>query len=884
MYDYTNSFDASQAYAKLGFHLFPVHACENGLCSCGDANCGSIAKHPLTEHGSQDATRDEQRLKEFFTGAYALANIAVTCGNVSGIFVLDVDDNEALTQLEKEYEPLPQTWLVETSKGKHFYFRYDERLHEIKNAVKFAGSLDVRTNGGYVLLPPSIHASGKRYRWLVAPNACEIANVPNWLVDVIVKKEAKNVTPSPSHVLTIAKAKTETERLHAYLERTPPAISGQRGHDTTYSVCCRLVELFGLQTDNELLDALRKWNERCSPPWDEKELRHKLASARKNAKLVDANRQAREQLVAIRDDENDKEYPTLDVHAYHGFAGDYIRLIEPHTECDNASLLLTLLTAFGVAVGRSPYFVTDGIEQHANIYSVICGESSRSRKGTSLGRIKDLFSSVNVPRVSGLSSGEGLINAVRDVEAKRQDDGTFSVSAGVNDKRLWVTESEFARVLKVNKREGNTLSAVVRDAWDGGDLHTLTKASPLTATNTHIGITAHITQHELRITLPENETFNGYANRFLWAYVKRSKMLPHGGKHVDLTDWRKRLADIVAYASKIGEMTESDEAFALWNDVYPALTSDHENPLWNGITSRAEAQARRLSVLYALLDGSSTIERVHLEAALSVWRYCDDSARILFVPVQGKSLESRLRSLIRETPGIIRGELRHAVSHTIRTATFDKALSWLVSRNEIVSVPVSEGKHTSERFYPSACSVNVCNPITPTPLYEKDIRLVERGSWDGDGVRSTDTYTQHGTDGTGTVYVNENTLTDKEHRPTVPPSRGLEETSTLAELLTWKNENAVRFLRVGDGSVWVTNEYEPLITPAIRNAILSNQEIVSMFVETEIVPASTFDEKALDELVNDLRNIAKGISPNENVDVPADVFLAELLAMKDDAF
>ena len=79
-------------------------------------------------------------------------------------------------------------------------------------------------------------------------------------------------------------------------------------------------------------------------------------------------------------------------------------------------------------------------------------------------------------------------------------------------------------------REGNTLSSLIRDAWDKGDLRTLTRNCPLKATAAHISIVGHITQAELSRYLTATDAVNGFANRFLWIAVRRSKLLPLGGR------------------------------------------------------------------------------------------------------------------------------------------------------------------------------------------------------------------------------------------------------------------------------------------------------------------------------------------------------------------
>ena len=122
--------------------------------------------------------------------------------------------------------------------------------------------------------------------------------------------------------------------------------------------------------------------------------------------------------------------------------------------------------------------------------------------------------------MGGLSSGEGLINEVRD--PKEGDEG-------VEDKRLLLIESEFGNPLRVLSHDGNTLSGVLRLAWDGDPLRTLTKNAPIRATDTHVSLVGHITAQELAKYLAHVEVFNGLGNRILWCCVRRSKRLPFPG-------------------------------------------------------------------------------------------------------------------------------------------------------------------------------------------------------------------------------------------------------------------------------------------------------------------------------------------------------------------
>jgi hypothetical protein len=92
---------------------------------------------------------------------------------------------------------------------------------------------------------------------------------------------------------------------------------------------------------------------------------------------------------------------------------------------------------------------------------------------------------------------------------------TFIVDHGVEDKRLLVVEPELGRTFRVMRREGNTLSAVLRQGWDGVTMQILTKTSGERATGHHISLIGHITVDELRRCLSHIDLANGLANRFL---------------------------------------------------------------------------------------------------------------------------------------------------------------------------------------------------------------------------------------------------------------------------------------------------------------------------------------------------------------------------------
>jgi Protein of unknown function (DUF3987) len=262
----------------------------------------------------------------------------------------------------------------------------------------------------------------------------------------------------------------------------------------------------------------------------------------------------------------------------------------------------------------------------------------------------------------GLSSGEGLINVVRDPSFKWDKDKNTDVEVdhGVRDKRLLIVEPEFAGVLAVMARGGNTISHLVRKAWDGGKLATMTRTMPLTATGAHISVIGHITKDELRTHLTRTDMANGFANRFLFALIKRSRELPFGG---DLTysqiqylgEELKRIVE--SHTGDIApalRLTMTEETRALWQQLYPGLTTEQPG-LLGALTARAEAQVIRLALIYALLDKQTKIDVPHLKAGLAVWEYCEASTAHIFGTAVGDEIADEiLRGLVANRNGMTR--------------------------------------------------------------------------------------------------------------------------------------------------------------------------------------------------------------------------------------
>ena len=303
----------------------------------------------------------------------------------------------------------------------------------------------------------------------------------------------------------------------------------------------------------------------------------------------------------------EQEWPTIRDDAYHGLAGEVVETIRPHTEADPVAILIQFLACAGNIIGRCPYHQIEGdrITQTCSLFSSGTAQSrGRARPGGAL-RDSQSWRTTWCRRTGkgGLSSGEGLISEVRDESKKwnKKEERGRTIDPGVMDKRLMVIEPEFASVLAVVERHGNTLSPLMRSAWDGDKLTTMTKNMPLCATGAHISMVGHITTDELRARITRTDIANGFANRFMFALVKRSKLLPFGGDLDDCEIERlgERLREAVTFAAAVGRVTMTADAKAKWEAVYPTLSAPQPG-LLGAVTARGEAQTVRLALIYAL--------------------------------------------------------------------------------------------------------------------------------------------------------------------------------------------------------------------------------------------------------------------------------------------
>ncbi|HCS53783.1 bifunctional DNA primase/polymerase [Rubinisphaera sp.] len=826
--------DTLQDLISFGFSIVPMHSVtEDGSCTCyKGANCKDKGKHPKTPNGVHDATKDIEKLKPYYEDN-KICNIGIATGEPSGVWLLD-DDDEDEERSKTLASSMPITWKVKSGSGKyHYYFKHYEDLVSSQKIKNLPCDCDVRSTGSIAILPTSKHVSGGSYEWIVHPSECELADAPDWLMKFIrtkaedEQKYSKTKTANGESLRDSVFIVNENElvtRAKAYLNECEQAVEGKSGHNVTYRIVASVVELFGDLPDETLFDLLSDWNDANDPPWTEKELHHKLKEARKKT-TTDKRVTVNEDVIDNEDEDEDEVTYSHELgnDAYHGLIGEIVNTIEPETEADPAGILLSLLTAAGNSIGNNPYFEVGSDRHHCNLFTAIVG-STASGKGQAWSIVNRLMKEADQDWsmnciASGISSGEGFIERVSDPE--QDEDGLQYL---IPLQRCLCLNSEFARPIQAMRRENNTLSPILRSSWDCDILEVQTRGkSKLRASNAFISFLGQITPDELNKLLQDSvEMVNGFSNRFLWCFVTSTKLLPHGGNHSVLDGYGERLRMAIEKARTINRVIRSEEANQLWENVYSNLKRERKGA-YGRATDRACPNIVRLSLIYAVVDGSMIIEIEHLKAALAVWDYCDKSAEMFFSKSKQLSkFEQRILDYVIDNEGCSKTDIRRALAVNKSADDLDSAIVVLVKRNKIIKRESVDGHIKTTRFY--ECNKNNDNN-----------RLLP--------VVTTTTKT---TITTEQLHVDENTKTTKTTNAT---KQNADPWNKVAEMVEWKNANGIDFVLNDDGLFWVSSSQTHLLNDELRNTITMNQDVVKKFVPSKATTAT--EAEAEEELTDE---------------------------------
>lgn len=399
----------------------------------------------------------------------------------------------------------------------------------------------------------------------------------------------------------------------------------------------------------------------------------------------------------------------MDERALYGPMGAIVLKIEGHTESDRPALMTEFLGSFGNCVNRGAFAEVDATRHYPNISHIKVGDSAKGRKQAPRAQAQRIFRQIDPEwvkncRVSGLSSGEGLIYHARDpfyrTEEKDGRKELVLVDEGAKDKRIYCVESEFASVLKVMQRSGSNLSAVIRDAFDGVTLRVLTKNSPIQATDAHISISADITSHELKALISEVDCFNGLLNRFLLIHTKRARLLPFGGEveSVNLESEIAQIKEAILFGRRCGRVRFAEDAKDFWRELYKNLAVG-EAGLLGAVTARGEALILRLAMIYALTDLSSEIKIPHLMAATALWDFSAATCKYVFGDRIGDPAADKILDAIAQSEiGLTRTQIRDLFSRNLSESKIESVRELLLTHQRIRIVKNETEGRPTERW------------------------------------------------------------------------------------------------------------------------------------------------------------------------------------------
>jgi putative DNA primase/helicase len=415
------------------------------------------------------------------------------------------------------------------------------------------------------------------------------------------------------------------------------------------------------------------------------------------------------------------QLPVPDEKCLYGLIGEIAKAGSGHTEANAHAIALNAMIWVGCAVGRGPFFPIGDVRHHARMFGLHVGRTSRGRKGEAVSLIRKIEEAVRgqspklAPQVhsGGLSSGEGLAALIHDGYSDTKNE-----FAEVEDKRLWVIESEFVNVLTQKTRQGNTLSPTLRQLWDGGTIKPAIKSNPVSATNPHVALSGAITPDELRSSFKGQDYSNGFANRFIMIFAERSKReaLPPPTQKAEVDRLAARLIEVLNFVKADQwdqrdhmEMSLSQQAASDYEALYNGeLDQNDFTPRLNGLLERRAPMLIRIAMIFALTDRTTIIEAHHVEAAMCWIRYWTESLRAIFdVPAdefEPLTSAQKIRNFLTQHGPQTRTEISSGCFHKkLPGPKLEAALNELLLADPPVitveSIPRSDGRGSPTTMY-----------------------------------------------------------------------------------------------------------------------------------------------------------------------------------------
>lgn len=368
-----------------------------------------------------------------------------------------------------------------------------------------------------------------------------------------------------------------------------------------------------------------------------------------------------------------------------GTIGEWLQMVEPHTEASLASLGLGVLCGLGAYMGRQINLCQGNIRVTPNLFGVQVGPTGDARKGTADSLIYQLLTTIdptfgnNIS--SGFGSGEMLVFKVSDPQYNKKDEQI----SGTKDQRLLIQESELSKHLRIADRQGNTLSEILRLAFDcERPLATSSRTrGEYRSTNHCISLFGGITPEELVEVFPALAATSGTGNRYLWAWSNPDKLLPSGGEPINMDDIANRIRQNITTIRRDPVLRFTEEAKAWWEELpeglYAKLRHLPVSSSLKPLITRAYVQVMRVALIYAASDGRPSVNPADLEAGLGWFTHSIHTVETILGGVVRDDTAAKILARLREARGreTPKTDLWNLFSRNITAAALDAGLEEL---------------------------------------------------------------------------------------------------------------------------------------------------------------------------------------------------------------
>jgi hypothetical protein len=656
--------NAALAHARKGRAVLPLYGpLPDGRCSCKDQKCDKPGKHPLTRHGLKDASTNPEAIRAWWETSPD-ANLGLVTGSASGLIVLDVDGDAgeaSLAALAVEFGSLPDTAQSKTNRGHHIFFQYP-KAQEVRGSVgKLGPGLDIRAEGGYVVVPPSKHLGG-RYEWT---NGEPPAPIPEWLLLKItspVARHSGNTSPT---------------------ERIP---QGQRNQ--TLTSLAGTMRKRGM-TQEAIEAALLAENlNRCDPPLADVEVRAVAQSVARYSPgpALSSTSSSSQYSGEFNGNETDGDcevnaLPQFPDAAWRGLFANYRDEMRDCSEASDVHNFLAFWVAAGNALGRRVYF-TYGMQLYANVYGIGFGPSG-DFKTSALRRAAAMTERAGLRVVRGVGSGEGITD-------------------GLGEEPTLFSLDEFTSLTRQGKWDGSTLLPTLTEIFDCPEkFEREYRKKPISLHHPICSILAGTTETWFWRDVRESDFEGGFGNRFIYLTGPPNKPMSLPGTP-DLEFAITALSELKALPEQ--EVRLDSEAAQMWDRFYLAWRKTTVSALEGTATKRIPAYVLKLAMTYSALERTLPEIRVdQLKDALLVGRYAVKCARHLigerFSGANAfRELEKRITAWVSSAPQRVttkRNLYRALARHYQNAEQFNRVFDSMVRAGSLYAKPAQRSLFVS---------------------------------------------------------------------------------------------------------------------------------------------------------------------------------------------